>query len=74
MLTTSSWMTSGDNGVEILLISFATIFVSMLILLAVQILRKGELPTGCTPKGCYRCRGACRSKSGLREQPGAGEV
>ena len=41
---------------EALLLSFAMIFVSMLLLVMVQLLRKGDLPTGCTPKGCIRCR------------------
>ena len=59
---------------ETLLVSFAVIFISMLALLLAQSLRKSELPTGCTPKGCKRCRKPCRSKPGLREQQAAREV
>ncbi|MGI9509545.1 MAG: hypothetical protein ACR2QJ_09385 [Geminicoccaceae bacterium] len=58
---------------DVLLVSFAMIFVSMLILLAAQFLRKGELPTGCTPKGCARCSGDCKTKAALREQARVGE-
>ncbi len=56
------------------LVSFAMIFVSMLVLVAAQRLRNDELPTGCTPEGCRRCRSDCRSKTDLRELPGAEEV
>lgn len=57
-----------------LLASFVVIFASMLILLAVQLLRKDELPTGCTPAGCRRCRGSCDAKQGRTGPSAAGEV
>ena len=47
---------------EILLGSFAMIFVSMLTLVAIQYMRNDVLPTGCTPGGCQRCRKDCPSK------------
>jgi hypothetical protein len=62
------------DGLEVLLASFVAIFASMLALLAAQFLRKGELPTGCTPAGCRRCRGACNAKDGPPGPSGAGEV
>ena len=48
---------------DLLLASFATIFVSMLILIAIQYLRNDVLPTGCTPEGCRRCRKDCPKKA-----------
>ena len=50
---------------QMLLFSFATIFVSMLVLVAIQIARKDVLPTGCTPEGCRRCRKDCPTKAAL---------
>ena len=41
---------------DVLIASFGIIFVSMLILVAIQVLRNDVLPTGCTPDGCRRCR------------------
>ena len=48
---------------EILLASFVTIFVSMLILVAIQFMRNDTLPTGCTPGGCLGCRKKCPTKA-----------
>lgn len=48
-----------------LVASFATIFASMLILVAIQYLRDDVLPTGCTPGGCRRCRKDCPKKAAL---------
>ena len=50
---------------EFVLVSFATIFVSMLILVAIQYMRDDVLPTGCTPEGCRRCRKDCPTKAAL---------
>ena len=57
---------------QILLVSFAVIFVSMLVLVAAQRLRNDELPTGCTPEGCRRCRKDCPSKAGRDAQDDGG--
>ena len=51
-----------------LIASFALIFASMLILVAIQYLRNDILPTGCTPGGCQRCRKDCPKKAALRAQ------
>lgn len=59
---------------EFLLVSFATIFVSMLILVAIQYMRDDVLPTGCTPEGCSRCRKDCPTKAAPDAQPEAGKV
>ena len=59
---------------EVLLVSFAMIFVSMLVLVATQLLRNDELPTGCTPEGCRRCRKDCPTKAAADAQTDAGKV
>lgn len=41
---------------DVLIASFGIFFVSMLILVSIQIMRKDVLPTGCTPEGCRRCK------------------
>ncbi len=57
---------------EILLVSFVMIFVSMIILVGIQVMRKGELPTGCSPDGCGRCRKKkCPAKS-MRDAQSSG--
>ncbi len=53
---------------EILLASFVLFFVSMAVLVGIQTLRNGELPTGCTPEGCRRCRKDCPSKAALEAE------
>ena len=59
---------------ELLVVSFATIFVSMLILMATQYMRNGVLPTGCTPEGCRRCRKNCLTRATLDAQTDGGKV
>lgn len=59
---------------EFLLVSFATILVSMLILVAIQFMRNDVLPTGCTPEGCRRCRKDCPTNGALHEQTDDGKV
>ena len=59
---------------EFLLVSFATILVSMLVLVAIQFMRNDVLPTGCTPEGCRRCRKDCPTKAALDAQSDAGKV
>ncbi len=59
---------------EVLLATFILFFISMLILVGIQVMRNGELPTGCTPGGCQRCRKDCPNKtasaSGTDEERG----
>lgn len=70
MPRTSCWTISGDSIVELLIASFTLIFVSMLGLVAAQLFSKGDLPTGCTPDGCRRCKKDCPSKASLDAQTG----
>lgn len=64
----SCWTISEDDGLELLIVSFAFIFVSMLGLVAAQFLSNGKLPTGCTPDGCRRCKKDCPSKASAQPQ------
>ncbi|MGI9508582.1 MAG: hypothetical protein ACR2QJ_04440 [Geminicoccaceae bacterium] len=59
---------------ELLLASFAMIFVSMLILIAIQHMRDDVLPTGCTPEGCRRCRKDCPKRATPDAQADGGKV
>ncbi len=59
---------------EFLVVSFSMIFVSMLILVAIQFLRGDMLPTGCTPEGCRRCKKDCPTKAAFSSQADDGEA
>ena len=58
---------------ELLLASFVLFLVSMAVLVAIQVLRNGELPTGCTPDGCRRCRKDCPSRAALEAEAEGGQ-
>ena len=58
---------------DVFLISFGIVFVSMLILVGIQVMRQDELPTGCTPEGCKRCRKDCPTKAAFDAQADGGE-
>ncbi len=58
----------------LLLAIFFVFLVSMVVLAGIQILRDGELPTGCTPEGCRRCRKVCPSKAALEAEAKEGRA
>lgn len=69
-LIISCWTISEGKRVALMLVSFAMIFVSMLVLVSIQYMRNDLLPTGCTPEGCRRCRKDCPTKATLDTQSG----
>ncbi len=57
---------------EVLFASFGIFFISMLILVAIQVMRNDVLPTGCTPEGCRRCKKKTCPTKALNAQSDAG--
>ena len=54
-----------------LIVSFLIFITSMLVLVGVQRLRQGPLPTGCTPKGgrCCRVQDCPRRRQAAKREP-----